>query len=441
MVRSAPVSASPSRRRWAAASAAVALALLVGSLAPRDAQAKRRLVPRQHKTLQGAIDAAAPGDTIAVAPGVYKGPFAITKRLVLIGESGAEKTILDGKDSVRVLRIEGVNGAGVVGFTIRNGKSNSGGGIYCLRDTTVQIASCVFTGNWESAVSIWDSEGVAMGGCTLRGNKGSAVASNNSMIAIFESKFYENEGHEGGGISLTKTRLVIPLRNLLFERNRAIGSIGGAISAEDSCQGSVVSCTFRENSSDVAGGAIGITTASSLNVSRSTFERNHAGAGGAIQCDHARMNVGLCVFNQNSALGFAAALGIAGRGTVNVNPAVASNTLYKNEVKGDGAALFFTDVSPEVRKNIFVVDHGQRAVAGLQSSPRYDCNLIWDPSGGAVGALPSVNTWVGDPLFCDAEHGNFSVRDLSPALRAPCGRIGAFNEKAGCASFRLQPAN
>jgi hypothetical protein len=124
-----------------------------------------------------------------------------------------------------------------------------------------------------------------------------------------------------------------------------------------------------------------------------------------------------------------------------VNPIISNNTFYLNDVKGDGATLFFVDVSPDVRKNIFVVSKDQRAVTGVKTSPRYDCNLIWDRSGGSIGALPSANTWVGDPLFCDAEHGNFKLRDLSPALRAPCGPIGALSEKAGCASFRLQPAN
>jgi predicted outer membrane repeat protein len=434
--------ARPFRALGGRAASGFALAALAFALvAPHEAVAARLPVPRQHKTLQAAIDAAAAGDTIAVAAGVYRGPFTMTKRLVLVGEGGVEKTILDGGDSVRVLRIEGVNRGSVNGFTIRRGKSNSGGGIYCARDTSFSIASCVFTGNWESAISIWDSPGVTVDNCTLRENKGSALDANNSLIAIFESKFLDNEGYEGGAISLSRTRLVIPFRNLLFERNKAIGSIGGAICAEDSSTGTIMNCVFRDNTSSTAGGAVAVRTHSVINVSRSTFERNHAGIGGALQCDHARMNVGFSVFNQNSALAFAGVIGITGRGLANVNPIITNSTFYKNEVKGDGANLFFTDVSPDVRKNIFVVDHGQRAVSGLQSSPKYDCNLIWDPSGGAIGALPSVNTWVGDPLFCDAEHGKFLLRDLSPALRAPCGPIGAFVEKAGCASFRLQPAN
>lgn len=437
--------ANPRRRGGASSTAALAaltlLALVLTAAAPRGAPTKRRAVPRPPRTLQARIAAAAPGDTIRVAPGVYPGPFRITKPLVLLAEAGAEKTILDGRDSVRVLHIEGTTAVSVLGFTIRRGHANSGGGIYCLRDSTVQIADCVFTGNWESAISIWDSQGVAIGGCTLRENKGSAIDANHSVVGIFESKFYDNEGHEGGAISLSRTRLFVPLRNLVFERNRAVGSIGGAVCVEDTSQGGAVSCSFKENSSDVAGGAMAISGGSVFNISRSTFEKNQAGAGGAVQCDHSRMNMGLCLFNQNSSLAFGAALGIGGRGMSNVNPTLQSNTFFENHVKGDGATLFFTDVSPEVRKNIFVVDHGQRAVTGLQTSPRYDCNLIWDPSGGAIGALPSVNTWVGDPLFCDAEHGNFALRDLSPALRAPCGPIGAFIGKAGCSSFRLQPAN
>lgn len=419
----------------------LALGLLLATAAPRDAEAKRRFVPRQHRTVQEAIDKADPGDTISVAAGVYRGSIQFRKPLVLYGEGGPEKTILDGGDSVQVLHVEGVSGGGIVGFGIRRGKANGGGGIQCVRDTSFSIGNCVLSKNWESAIGVWESKEVAISGCKVRDNRGSGVRVDGTIVAIFDCEFTGNEGHEGGGIFLSTARLMIPLRNVVFEGNRAKGGVGGAVCAADSSEGTIVGCTFRGNSSDVAGGALATMTGSTLNVSRTLFSKNQAPTAAAIQCDRARTNVGYSVFDQNVADGVAGAIGITGRGIVNVNPILSNNTFYKNAVKGDGATLFFTDVSPEVRKNIFVLDHDQRAVTGVQTSPRYDCNLIWDPSGGAVGALPSANTWVGDPLFCDAEHGDFKLRDLSPALRAPCGPIGALSEKAGCSTFRLQPAN
>jgi hypothetical protein len=414
--------------------------LLLAAVAPQAAHAKRRFVPREHRSLQAAIDAAAPGDTIWVAAGVYRGPFVLRKSLVLFGDGGSDSTILDGGDSVRVLLVEGVKGASIIGFGIRRGKAVGGGGIQCVRDTSFTIRDCTLSKNWESAIGVWQSEGVAIGNCRVRENQGSGIRFDHSVGALFGSELTDNQGIDGAGLALVGSNMAV-LRETLFERNRAKGATGGGLNLSDTSSATVARCTFRENSTDVAGGGIAVMSGSLLNVSRTLFERNRGGTSGAVQVDHATLNVGYSIFDRNTAAGVAAAIGIVGRMTANVNPILSNNTFFKNELRGDGATLFFNDVSPEVRKNIFVVTQDQRAVTGLKTSPRYDCNLIWDPSGGAIGALPSANTWVGDPLFCDAAHGDFKLRDLSPALRAPCGPIGALSEKAGCASFRLQPAN
>ena len=67
---------------------ALALLLFVTSGLPAQANAKRIFVPKQHRRLQSAIDAAAAGDTIWVAPGTYFGPFTIKKRLVIFADEG-----------------------------------------------------------------------------------------------------------------------------------------------------------------------------------------------------------------------------------------------------------------------------------------------------------------------------------------------------------------
>ena len=127
--------------------AAAALLVAAALLAPNRADATRRFVPKQHKTIQAAIDAASPGDTIWVAAGVYRGPFTMKKPLLLFADAGPESTFLDGGDSVRVLHVEGVRGGGVVGFGIRGGKAVAGGGIYALRDSAFTVDYCHFTKN------------------------------------------------------------------------------------------------------------------------------------------------------------------------------------------------------------------------------------------------------------------------------------------------------
>ena len=123
------------------------LALVVASslLPPDRADARRRFVPKEHRTLQAAIDAAAPGETLWVSAGVYRGPFTLRKSLILFADAGPDSTILEGGDSTRVFHVEGVTGAGIIGFGIRGGKAVSGGGIYAVRDTSLSIDYCAFS--------------------------------------------------------------------------------------------------------------------------------------------------------------------------------------------------------------------------------------------------------------------------------------------------------
>lgn len=71
-------------------------------------------------SIQDAVDAASPGDTVAIAAGTYTGSVLVQKAITLQG-SGADSTILDGTGADHALTIQGVTGpATITGLTVEN---------------------------------------------------------------------------------------------------------------------------------------------------------------------------------------------------------------------------------------------------------------------------------------------------------------------------------
>lgn len=417
--------------------AALALFLLAATAAPDHADARRIFVPRQHRRLQAAIDAAAPGDTVWVAAGTYRGPFVIKKKLVLFGDGGPTKTILDGRDSVRVLHIEGAIGAAIFGFRIQGGKAAGGSGIYCLRDTMLQIGSCDIRGNWETGVAMWQCGAVQIVDTEISGNHGSGLTASESKMQLIHTTFRDNHGPAGGAIALTMSELALA-RGCTFQGNRADDGTGGGTFAEASYL-HFLNCVFRENTAGAGGGAISARDSSDLRIRSCFFAANRSASGGAVLTDLSYLDLQLSIFTKNRATGAGSAVQILGRRTAGVNPFVAGNTFYRNGVDADaGASIFAERVSPEIARNIFVIDSTARnkAVLEVGGASRYECNLVYAMDGPAPQA--PANTILGDPLFCDADKDNFHVHDLSPAILAPCGMIGALGK--GCSTFKILPS-
>jgi len=427
----------PRSRSRHLAFAAALLLVLAGTLSPGSAQARRIFVPRQYRLIQSAIDAARVGDTVWVAAGTYYGPFVLKKRLMLFGDGGPDKTILDGKGKSRVLHVEGVSRAAIVGFGIQNGKAPGGSGIYCLRDTALFIAGCKIRNNWEAGVATWQCAPLQILETEITGNKGSGVTANDSRIQLVNVLVRGNESATGGGMALTSSEALV--RDSRFEENRASDGTGGGIYGEDDSSIRTMNCTFRGNRAAAGGGAIAGRDSSDVHIRSSVFAGNHASTGGAILTDLCSFDVMSCIFTKNRSTAAGSALQIIGRRVAGVNPLVAGNTFYKNGVEApDGAAIFSMDVAPEIVRNIFVVDSTEknRAVLEMRGVPRYDCNLVYSPDGKLTP--PTATTVVGNPAFCDAENEDFHLRDLSPALMGPCGRMGALGK--GCTAFRMLPS-
>jgi hypothetical protein len=121
-------------------------------------------------TIQAGIDSATSGDTVLVAAGTYSeacrdtlgvgaSMLTVWVDIVLVGENGAEATVLDAQGTCRV--IGNFGGATVSGFTIIGGYTEitdedlGGGGILCLAPGA-KVEHCIFSGNYAphgSAIS------------------------------------------------------------------------------------------------------------------------------------------------------------------------------------------------------------------------------------------------------------------------------------------------
>ncbi len=119
-------------------------------------------------TIQAAVDAAAPGDTVRVTNGFYAAGgrpvygtmtnrVAVTTPITLVSVNGPAVTFIQGAQPIGASAIRCVylaSGATLSGFTLTNGathgdgdwaKEQSGGGVWCEREATV--SNCVVTGS------------------------------------------------------------------------------------------------------------------------------------------------------------------------------------------------------------------------------------------------------------------------------------------------------
>lgn len=211
------------RARTASRSIAAGVTLLVASTVVVHAAVIT--VPTDYPTIQEAVDASGPGDTIQVLPGVYEGRTWIHEHdLTLRSVSGAAVTILEQGEASCMISVGGPLGRDTVieGFTVRGYRSSTHGGAMSL-DAPVVVRGCVFEDNVVenlaepdvgrgAAIDAWAA--VRLEGNVFRGNEagryGGAVfidaGSGAPPVEVVENLF---EGNRAGQASALGVRLAI----------------------------------------------------------------------------------------------------------------------------------------------------------------------------------------------------------------------------------------
>ena len=214
-------------------------------------------VPKDFATIQDAINFASFDDTIRVSAGTYYENLVLSNKNVnILSIEGHQKTVIDGGESGPVVSFVDnyFLNPSLIGFTIQNGFSDNGGGIYSTSSSLIL-----------KNMMIKDNEATLNGGGSYFYQSISSF--NGFQVNIINSIFLDNiakgEGFEygGGGIYCSANDLLL---NQVFVSNNTAYR-GGGIMMSENAKSRLTNVTIVNNSSSDTGGGV-YTTNSSIGV-------------------------------------------------------------------------------------------------------------------------------------------------------------------------------
>lgn len=228
-------------------------------------------VPGQFLTIQSAIDAAHPGDTVIVADGIYTGEgnrdIFFAKSITVKSENGPENCIIDCRGTPihkhRGFYLGGDPNTILDGFTIINGYHKNGAAIDVYDFDRPVITNCIIRSN------------------SAEGDGGGIYIPWYGCAKLINCTFIDNTaGRNGGGIASNGSVIAI---NCKFKRNSA-GEHGGGCYDLYSWPTFLFNCTLSGNSANLFGGGV-YTHESDTRLTNCTLTANIARHGGGIYFD------------------------------------------------------------------------------------------------------------------------------------------------------------
>lgn len=211
---------------------ATARAARTGSARHDGAAVVHRVGPDQ--SVQAAVDAARPGDTVELQPGVYRQSVTVgVPRLTLRGTGAGQVTLsppqgatgATGATADTGIAVSGASGVRVEALTV-SGFARYG--IWATRADALTVEGVVSEGNGQYGIAQEKSTGARFTGNAARDNGEAGILLANAVSE--EGGALDTEGAQVAGNALTGNKMGVVLRrvrNLTVEANAAGGNCAG----------------------------------------------------------------------------------------------------------------------------------------------------------------------------------------------------------------------
>jgi predicted outer membrane repeat protein len=357
-------------------------------------------VPQDFKTIQEAINAAKPGDTVQVAAGTYHENVKMKDGVNLIG-AGADVTTIDGDSKGSCVTAEYIKSeTKLAGFTITDGKALEGGGVLIRWCSSLTIEKNVITSN------------------TTAGQGGGIYCLGSSAITINENAIQNNSASGsssgeiwggGGGIYIGKAT-DITVKDNTIENNSTKDRGGGIMCFKSGVDPQktpaavikILANKIKNNSSSDMGGGIEMRESRGVIVGN-RIEKNSSKNGGGGICSEPEGTIfksitPTVVVIQNNVIAHNRT-DAGGGGILFLQPGVGNdhdkainNTIVGNEARIGGGihishakAAWDFKYCVEIKNNIIVANSSKEGGSGISqkfsSPPWIDYNNVWNNEG------------------------------------------------------------
>ena len=298
----------------------VLILLLLFTSTTGVAFAETRRVPRDHQTIQSAINESQPGDIVLVSPGTYREHLRLSTGITLRSDGGSARTA-DGLKRAKVTIIDG-------------GKSAKHSGVVMAEDSTLDGFTITNVGLYDEALwkQHFESHGEELGddeGSVQAEGTNAAISIQGVNCTVVHCIVHHN-GDVGIGVLGDEDATVRPL----ISDSIVFRNMGGGIGVADGAEPVIRGNTCKENMR----AGIGCRNANPIITKNLCFQNIRAGIG----CREGAKPVirgNKCYQNRR------AGIGIRMKGT---SPVVEANECFENAMAGIGCR---NGASPIVRNN------------------------------------------------------------------------------------------